>query len=155
MNQFLSPDTLSWGDVLIRLAAAALLPLAIGLERFARSKPIDFRPYVTISIVACALMISTADLSSSVLDGDAAVDPTRVMQGVITGIGFLGAGAMYREGDYVKGAGSAASIWSAGAIGLICGIGELWLGGAITVAILCLMIAGEPVTSKWHNDDTD
>ena len=56
------------------------------------------------------------------------------------GIGFLGAGALFREGDIVKGAASAASIWSAGAIGLICGMGFLWLAGLIALGIVALLL---------------
>jgi len=68
---------------------------------------------------------------------------------VITGIGFLGAGAMFREGSFVQGAGSAASIWAAGAIGLICGFGEIWLAAIITAVILTVLITSAPFTSHW------
>lgn len=151
MNEHLAPDALTWWTVFWRLLAASLLPLAIGMERFLRRKPIDFRPYVIISLVSCALLLSTEDLVLSTSSDSRAIDPTRVMQGVITGIGFLGAGAMYREGDFVKGAGTAASIWSAGALGLVCGIGEIWLAGIITVLIVSLMIASSPFTDRWDN----
>lgn len=56
------------------------------------------------------------------------------------GIGFLGAGALFREGDIVKGAGSAASLWSAGAIGLICGMGFLWLAALVAFGIALLVL---------------
>ena len=152
MNEILAPDALDWQTAFVRLIAATLLPLAIGIERFVRKKPIDFRPYVIISIVACGLLLATQDLLTAQATEGTPIDPTRVMQGVITGIGFLGAGAMYREGDFVKGAGTAASIWSAGAIGLICGIGEIWLAGVITVVIVGLMLFSAPVTEKWDNN---
>ncbi|MDC0738108.1 MgtC/SapB family protein [Cognatishimia sp. SS12] len=152
MNELFAPDTLSWGNALLKLAAAIVLPMALGLERFWHRKPMDFRPFVIISLVACAVLIATLDFP---LSGDRtveSVDATKVMQGVLTGIGFLGAGAIYREGDYVKGAGSAASIWSAGVIGLICGIGELWLAGGVTALILALMFFSEPFTRRWSNE---
>ncbi|SFS21193.1 MgtC/SapB family protein [Yoonia litorea] len=155
MNELLAPDALSWSTTMTRLAAATLLPLAIGLERFFREKPIDFRPYVVISVVSCALLIATQDLLTAQVTDGARIDPTRVMQGVITGIGFLGAGAMYREGDIVKGAGTAASVWSAGAIGLICGIGEIWLAVSITAVIVVLMLASAPFTDRWDNTDSE
>ncbi|MGR3512110.1 MAG: MgtC/SapB family protein [Paracoccaceae bacterium] len=151
MNEHLAPDALAWWTVFWRLLAATLFPLVIGMERFLRRKPIDFRPYVIISLVSCALLLSTEDLALSTSSDGSAIDPTRVMQGVITGIGFLGAGAMYREGDFVKGAGTAASIWSAGALGLVCGIGEIWLAGIITALIVTLMLASSPFTDRWDN----
>ena len=155
MLDILPPANASWSSVLTQLVAATLLPLMVGMERFLRRKPIDFRPYVIISVVACAIMIGTADYMRGIQDEDATLDPTRVMQGVITGIGFLGAGAMYRDGDFVKGAGSAATIWSAGVIGLLCGIGEVWLAGVITFVILAVMTLGEPLTGRWDNSGDD
>ena len=100
-------------------------------------------------------MIATQDIQLAAGKGGNAPDPTRVMQGVITGIGFLGAGAMYRDGDFVKGAGTAASIWSAGAIGLISGIGELWLAALVSGVILAMMLVSAPFTSRWDNDSSD
>ena len=143
------PDTISWAEALWRLGAATLLPFLIGLERFIRRKPIDFRPFVIISIAACALAIGAMELLESTSDPQSDIDPSRVFEGVITGIGFLGAGAMFREGSFVQGAGSAASIWAAGAIGLICGFGEIWLAAIITAVILAVLITSAPFTAHW------
>lgn len=147
-----APDAISWSTTVSSLAASVVCPLIIGLERYARKKPIDFRPYVIISLVACALIIASQDTLHEGSGAGASFDPTRVIQGVITGIGFLGAGAMFREGDYIKGAGTAASIWSAGAIGLICGLGEIWLAGIVSVVIVTLMIVSGPFTAPWDSN---
>ncbi|MGE8135904.1 MgtC/SapB family protein [Novosphingobium subterraneum] len=80
------------------------------------------------------------------------VGPSRIFAGVITGIGFLGAGAMFREENFVKGAGSAASIWAAGAIGLLCGVGMLWLAGLLAAGVLLVLVASAPFTGKYDND---
>lgn len=146
---FFSPDSLSWLDAVVRLAAATLLPLAIGLERFLNRKPIDYRPFVIISIASCALLIGALELIADQTDSNARIDPIRVIEGVITGIGFIGAGAMFREGNFVQGAGSAAAIWCAGAIGLLCGIGEIWLAAIVAVVVLVLLVASRPFTAKW------
>ncbi|MGB5484131.1 MgtC/SapB family protein [Parasphingorhabdus sp.] len=143
------PEAISLSDALWRLGAATLLPFLIGLERFLRRKPIDFRPFVIISVAACGLAIGAMELVESSVDPRAQIDPSRVFEGVITGIGFLGAGAMFRRGSFVQGAGSAAAIWAAGAIGLICGFGELWLALIVTAIILVLLIASSPFTAKW------
>lgn len=149
MDELFTPTTLTWLDIAVRVGCATLLPLAIGLERFLRRKPIDFRPFVIISVAACGLLIGSMELLQDTADPQGRIDPTRVIQGVITGIGFLGAGAMFRDGAFVQGAGSAASIWGAGAIGLVCGMGELWLAAIIAGVILLLMLVSEPVTKKW------
>lgn len=149
MDELFTPRTLTWLDFSVRIAFATLLPLAIGLERFLRRKPIDFRPFVIISVAACGLLIGSMELLQNTADPQGRIDPTRVIQGVITGIGFLGASSMFRDGSFVQGAGSAASIWGAGAIGLVCGMGELWLAVIMSAIILALMVASEPLTRKW------
>lgn len=140
---------MSWLDVTLRLAAAIVLPLAIGLERFLHRKPIDFRPYVIISVAACGLLIGTTELLQAQSGNTTQIDPTKVIEGIITGIGFIGAGAMFRQGNYVQGAGSASSIWCAGAIGIICGMGELWLAGMMTAIVLVLLLLSRPFTDNW------
>lgn len=143
------PDAIQWLDALWRLGAATLLPFLIGLERFIHRKPIDFRPFVIISVGACGLAIGAMKMLESISDPQSEIDPGRVFEGVITGIGFLGAGAMFREGSFVQGAGSAAAIWAAGAIGLVCGFGAVWLGAIMTAIILTVLIASAPFTAHW------
>ena len=156
MTDILSgPEAISLTDAFWRLGAATLLPFLIGLERFLRRKPIDFRPFVIISVAACGLAIGAMELLESSADPQTRIDPSRIFEGVITGIGFLGAGAMFREGSFVQGAGSAAAIWAAGAIGLICGFGEIWLAVIITAVILTLLIASGPFTSRWDPGESE
>jgi putative Mg2+ transporter-C (MgtC) family protein len=149
MPEAFSPTLLGWSDIALRMGAAFILPLAIGLERFLHRKPIDYRPFVIISLAACGLLIGAVELLHSYRGPQVQLDPTRVVEGVITGIGFIGAGAMFRQGNFVQGAGSAAAIWCAGAIGLICGMGEIWLAGLITLLVLALLLASRPFTEKW------
>jgi putative Mg2+ transporter-C (MgtC) family protein len=136
-------------DAAVRLAAATVLPLLIGLERYLRLKPIDFRPFVIISVGSCGLIIAAFEMLPTTAYPQARIDPTRVIEGVITGIGFLGAGAMFRRGNFVQGAGSAAAIWSTGAIGLACGMGEILLAAGMTAIVLLLLLASRPFTAKW------
>lgn len=149
------PEAISLHDAFWRLGAATLLPFLIGLERFLRRKPIDFRPFVIISVAACGLAIGAMELVESSVDPKTRIDPSRVFEGVITGIGFLGAGAMFRRGSFVQGAGSAAAIWAAGAIGLICGFGELWLALIVTSIVLLVLIASSPFTAKWDPGESE
>ena len=152
---FFAPETMSWEDVGLRFAFATILPFLIGLERFLRRKPIDFRPFLIISVGSCGLVMASIEMLQSVNDTNSNIDPTRVIEGVITGIGFLGAGAMFREGNYVQGAGSAAAIWVAGAIGLSCGMGEIWLATIMAAIVLSLLVASGPFTSRWDPDHHD
>lgn len=127
-------------SALTRVGLSILLALSIGVERFVHKKPVDFRPFVIISLASCALGLLVVELPFTSDDANLSVDPAKVISGVMTGIGFLGAGALFREGDIVKGAGSAASIWAAGAIGLICGMGFLWLAALVAFGIALLFI---------------
>ncbi|WP_288287830.1 MgtC/SapB family protein [uncultured Sphingobium sp.] len=136
----LAPIHLSWADALARLGASIVFALALGIERFVHKKPIDFRPFVIISLSACGLGLLVSELPYASADANLSIDPAKVISGVMSGIGFLGAGALFREGDIVKGAGSAASIWSSGAIGLLCGMGFLWLAALVAFAILSLFL---------------
>lgn len=126
-----------------------MLPFVIGLERYIRRKPIDFRPFVIISVAACGLSLGSLELARSTIDGQLQIDPTRVFAGVVTGIGFIGAGAMFREERFVQGAGSAAAVWAAGAIGILCGIGALWLAALVTFPILLLLVVSGPFIHRY------
>ena len=134
------PVHIGWADAAARVALSILFALSIGVERFVHKKPVDFRPFVIISLASCGLALLVAELPFTSSDDNLSVDPAKVISGVMSGIGFLGAGALFREGDIVKGAGSAASIWSAGAIGLICGMGFLWLAGLVALGIVLLFL---------------
>jgi len=144
-----APVHLSWLDVLARIGAAIVLSLALGLERFLHKKPIDFRPFVIISLASCTLVLAVSEFGVKVNDTALAVDPSRVVQGILTGIGFIGAGALFRENHTVYGAGSATSIWAAGAIGLICGFGLLWLAGILSLGLLLVLGLSRPFTEEY------
>lgn len=137
---------------MLRLAAGAFLPLLIGIDRFMRRKPIDFRPFVIVSLSACCLSLAIMELAHRATDPQVDVSPARVFSGVITGIGFLGAGAMFRQDNFVKGAGSASAIWASGVIGIVCGIGLLWLAAILAACVLLLLVASAPFTSKYDTD---
>lgn len=144
-----SPQHISWLEAALRMGCAIVFPLLIGIERYLRSKPVDFRPFVIISVAACGLSMGSLELARSTIDQQLQIDPTRVFAGVVTGIGFLGAGAMFREEHFVQGAGSAAAIWAAGAIGIICGIGALWLAAFIAIPILLLLLISAPFIHRY------
>lgn len=134
------PVHLAWVDAIARIGFSILLALAIGIERFVHNKPVDFRPFVIISLSSCGLGLLVMQLPFTSADTNLSIDPAKVISGVMGGIGFLGAGALFRDGDIVKGAASAASIWSAGAIGLICGMGFLWLAALVALGIVILLL---------------
>ena len=94
-------------------------------------------------------MIGVSELACRADSTAPAVDPSRVVQGVLTGIGFIAAGALFREEHTVYGAGSATSIWAAGAIGLICGFGSLWLAALPALGLLLVLGLSRPFTDEY------
>jgi putative Mg2+ transporter-C (MgtC) family protein len=150
LPDFLVPIT---AEPLVRLGCAVLFSLALGLERFLNRKPVDFRPFVIIAAASCALVISLLDLGGRTSDDNLTIDPAKVISGVMSGIGFLGAGALFREKLVVQGAGSAASIWASGAIGIICGIGPIWLAGSLALLIVALFAVGQHYTDDYEAGD--
>lgn len=131
-----------WLEMLPHLAAATVAGGLIGLERSYHGRPAGFRTHTIVCLSSSLLMLVT--LYHAHWNADAAadtirMDPTRMAQGVMTGIGFLGAGVIMREGLTVRGLTTAASIWTTAAIGILCGIGfytPAILGTLITFGVL-------------------
>lgn len=127
-------------DMLTRLAVAAGLALFLGLERELKGKPAGLRSHMLVSLGSAAFIIVGMSILFATAEGDpsARIDPSRVVEGVIGGIGFLGAGSIIRSKGEIQGVTTGASIWLAGAIGVSAGIHNFPL--AIMVTVLALII---------------
>lgn len=127
--------------VFMNLVGALLLGLLVGYERSYHGRAAGMRTYGIVCMASCALTVFAGFPGywwggqgvSSVLQAGG-VDPTRVIQGVVTGVGFLGAGLIMKEGLNISGLTTAASIWASSAIGVMVGIG--FYGAAILLAVL-------------------
>lgn len=129
-------------DMLIRLSVAAGLGLLLGLERELRGKAAGMRSHMLVSLGSSAFIMMGLDIMFSTAAGDpsARIDPTRIVQGVIGGIGFLGAGSIIQSRGSIQGITTGASIWTSGAIGVACGIGNFVLSGMVTMLALIIMV---------------
>ncbi len=107
-------------DMVIRLLMAAGLALVLGLERELRGKPAGLRSHMLVSVGASAFIMMGMHILLATAEGDpsARIDPTRIVEGVIGGIGFLGAGSIIQSRGNVQGITTGASIWVSGAIGV-------------------------------------
>jgi putative Mg2+ transporter-C (MgtC) family protein len=128
--------TLSWASVFERLAVAAALGAAIGLERELRERQAGLRTHMLVSLGAA--LFTTAG-AYGFGEFTVRVDPTRVAAQVVTGIGFLGAGAIIRRGPAIRGLTTAATLWVAAAIGLAAGAG-FYAGAVLTTALVILFL---------------
>jgi putative Mg2+ transporter-C (MgtC) family protein len=131
-------------DMLARLSVAAGLGAAIGIEREIRDREAGIRTHLLVALGAALFTIISAFgfrdiLSASGPDVLVRLDPSRIAAQIVTGIGFLGAGAIIREGLSVRGLTTAGSLWVSAAIGMAAGSGWYWaavVGTALTIFAL-------------------
>jgi putative Mg2+ transporter-C (MgtC) family protein len=129
---------LSFGEIALRLLVAVVLGGLVGLDRELRGKPAGLRTHALVALGAALIVVASAEVSPGDRRGEAI---SRVAQGVLTGIGFLGAGVILRdpEENHVHGLTTAAAIWVTALIGVASGAGafrEVGLAVVLTVAVL-------------------
>ncbi len=126
MNELLEFNYISWPELVLRLALALVFGMILGLDRDRKNKPVDFRAYMIVATTTCSIALMAQELHFLFENNAAepAVDLGKIVSGVLTGIGFLGAGAIIKlENNRVVGTATGASIWAAGGIGLTLGFG--------------------------------
>ena len=128
---------LTWLEALVRIAAAAGLGGLIGLERELDEKAAGLRTHMLVAVGSALFTLVGAygfeDFPAR------SVDPTRIAAQVVTGIGFLGAGLIFRQGFTIRGLTTAASLWLVAAIGMAAGAG-FWMGAVITTAVALISL---------------
>jgi len=135
-------------ELLARLLLAAVLGGAIGAERELNDQPAGLRTHMLLTIGACLFTL----ISAYGFGGGLGTDPSRIAAQIVTGIGFLGGGAIVRHGLTVKGVTTAASIWATASVGLAIGAGSyvLGIGGAVlVVATLFGLRRADEVLQRW------
>jgi putative Mg2+ transporter-C (MgtC) family protein len=136
MHLVSSVPSLDGWDALLRLAIACGLGAAIGFEREIRDREAGIRTHLLVSLGSALFTIVSAYGFHEFLtscDNIVRTDPTRIAAQIVTGIGFLGAGAIIREGLSIRGLTTAATLWVVAAIGMACGAGYYWPAAAATV----------------------
>src|SRR5712691_2053391 len=124
--------TLGWGDTLLRVAVAAALGGAVGLERELDEKAAGLRTHMLVSVGAALFTLVGAYGFGEFPRGS--IDPSRIAAQIVTGVGFLGAGVIFRQGFTVRGLTTAASLWLVAAIGMAAGAGY-WQGAVIATGV--------------------
>jgi len=135
-------------EIAFRMVAALVAGGLIGLERSHRGRPAGFRTHALVCLASSLLMLVTVYelhwIPKSQSGMTVVLDPTRMAQGIMTGIGFVGAGAIVKEGFSVRGLTTAASIWITAAIGILTGIGFYF-----AAAVGTLLALGTLSTFRW------
>jgi putative Mg2+ transporter-C (MgtC) family protein len=140
--------------MLMHLVGAMVLGLLLGYERAFHGRAAGMRTYALVCMASCAVTILVGypdQWFGGHMAGGALpqfTDPTRVIQGVVTGIGFLCAGVIMREGLNISGLTTAASLWAASAIGIVLGMGFYFAAIALTLLCASLMMWGAKLESR-------
>jgi putative Mg2+ transporter-C (MgtC) family protein len=126
-------------DQAIYLLAAASLGSMIGLEREVHGQPAGLRTHMILSTGAALAAILSISYSQFLSNPDLPSDPGRIVAQVVSGVGFLGAGAIMKMGVTVKGLTTASSLWTTAIVGIACGSGYLELGAITTVLVFVIL----------------
>ena len=142
------------GETWIRLMLAFVLGGAIGLEREIHGRPAGLRTHILVCVSATMIMVASKShvqlpypLSADIRIN---IDPGRIVAGIMTGIGFLGAGGIIRLGDLIRGITTAACIWFAAALGIVIGEGCYALALLSTGSILIVLITLQWLEHRFH-----
>lgn len=139
-------------EMLIRLLGAAFLGSLIGFERERLLWAAGIRTHMLVCVGSCLIMIVSQYGFAQILTQEHVVlDPSRIAAQVVSGIGFLGAGAILARGEIVRGLTTAASIWTVAAIGLAVGGGLYLAAGASTVIILIILAGIKPLEEAYRS----
>ena len=139
-------------EMLIRLGTAAALGSLIGFERERLLWAAGIRTHMLVCVGSCLIMIvSQYGFAHVLTQQNVVLDPSRVAAQVVSGIGFLGAGAILARGEIVKGLTTAASIWTVAAVGLAVG-GGLYLAASASTVIILIILAGiKPLEEAYRS----
>lgn len=149
----------SVSEVVVRLLVALFAGAVIGWDRGRLDKPAGLRTHMLVGLGSCTFTLLGFEVSEHLAERTGSeFDPTRVLQGVVGGIGFLGAGTIIQSRGQVSGVTTAASVWVAGALGAAAGVGAYVLTAASTVLAFLVLIAvglDRKVTNKPSEPEPD
>lgn len=146
-------------EAILRVAVAAVLGAVIGFDRQRKDKDAGIRTHMLVAMGA-SLFVSgatllTADHGGPGVEPALRVDPTRVIQGVVTGVGFIGAGQIFQSRNSVHGLTSAAGMWVTASIGVLVGLGHFVLPAVATLIVFLVMAWLDPLTSRIGGNEGD
>lgn len=147
-NLFTLPPELGLGEICLRLLCAMVVGMVIGTEREYTNRPAGMRTHILVALGAAAVMITGQMIFLQYSALGATPDPSRLAAQVITGVGFLGAGTILREGTNVKGLTTAASLWAVACLGIAAGGGYYAIALAGMVFIFVTLTFFEAIQDK-------
>jgi putative Mg2+ transporter-C (MgtC) family protein len=140
-------------DLSARLLVAALLGLAIGFEREIHGHPAGLRTHMLVALGSGLFTVLSIRGFGSEVVGQAPVDPTRIAAQIVSGIGFLGAGAILKDGIVIRGLTTAASLWATAAVGMAAGAAEYAIAAVATGVILVSLWPINAIADRLHGSN--
>ena len=142
---------MDYREIVLRLLSAVSIGCAIGIDRILHGKPTGIKTLGLVALGASLMTMASMDFATVYGKYDASA-VSRVIQGVITGVGFLGAGVIVHEqgNPKVHGLTTAASIWITAALGIVCGMGSWQIAGVALSIVLVLFLVGRPLERMMH-----
>jgi putative Mg2+ transporter-C (MgtC) family protein len=131
-------------ETFLNLLLAVALGALVGIEREITHKPAGLRTHMLVSLGAALFTIVSISFS---------IDPARIAAGIVAGIGFIGAGAIWAEQDKVKGITTAASLWATAAIGLTAGVGDYPLAAVVTTLVVLILASNTLLKKLGHEKE--
>lgn len=142
-------------EIIVRLGIAAVLGMLVGFERERQNQPAGLRTHTILAIGACLAMTISINLAFQFTPQGFTGDPARLAAQVISGIGFLGAGAILRYGTSVKGLTTSTSLFTIAIVGLAVGAGHYTAGLATTAMLLIILVVLNALEKRWiHSFET-
>ena len=142
----------SEAELALRIGVAVVLGALIGLEREVTGQVAGLRTHITISLGAAVFAIASAysftEFVQPTADTNYRVDVTRIASNIVTGVGFLGGGAILKHGASVRGLTTAGSMWVTAAVGLVVGLGGYYVG-VLSTAVLLVVLAALRAPRRW------
>lgn len=148
---FVDPAARTQAELLV---AAFVLCSLIGVERLMQQKSAGYRTHVLVGLGSCGFTLVSAYGFAGLLGPDTRVDPSRIAAQVVSGIGFLGAGVIFKGRDAVRGLTTAATIWMAAAVGMACGAGMLLVACLLTGLHLVTLVLVAPLVRRVPTADS-
>ena len=143
-------DWYAAGAAMTKVAVAYLLALPIGWEREREAKSLGIRTFPLVAMASCGYVLVGGMFGAQSADAQ-----SRIIQGVITGIGFIGGGAILKTQGSVRGTATAASIWNTGVIGTAVALGRYEVAVILSVLNLLTLRLLAPFKQKMHQDNAD
>jgi len=132
-------------DFIFRIFVSFILGVAIGVERQWRQRSAGLRTNTLVSLGAATYMLISVSLTNEV------GDPSRIASQIVTGIGFLGAGVIMKDGFSVQGLNTAATIWCSAAVGSLCALGEFFYASIVTAFVMLTHVVLRPIGHQLNS----